>query len=288
MVDSETSLSRVSEGGRFPLHLATPRLRRGGPVARSSERRRAQVHRTDSEEELLSALGSGKSDISTAQEVLAAYKTGRRAFPNAHLDDADFGRANLGAASFYGSSLRRADFSKAILTFVQLKGANLTNATLSEAAINATDLIATNFTGANFTRADCTGAAMNRTNFTGADLRNVSLGNAHLDNANLTDARLDGAYLSGTVLSDLDISALCDAKRLRHGSPSYIEARTVIKSYGHPKLKQFMLDCGVPPIFAEYMIDCARASGDSFLRSLMQTTFISYGGPDEVFARKFV
>jgi hypothetical protein len=34
------------------------------------------------------------------------------------------------------------------------------------------------------------------------------------------------------------------------------------------------------------MIDCARASGEPLLRSLMQSTFISYGGPDEAFARK--
>jgi TIR domain-containing protein len=34
------------------------------------------------------------------------------------------------------------------------------------------------------------------------------------------------------------------------------------------------------------MIDCAQALGEPLLRSMMQSTFISYGGPDEAFARK--
>jgi hypothetical protein len=34
------------------------------------------------------------------------------------------------------------------------------------------------------------------------------------------------------------------------------------------------------------MIDCARALDEPLLRSLMQSTFISYGGPDEAFASR--
>ena len=47
-----------------------------------------------------------------------------------------------------------------------------------------------------------------------------------------------------------------------------------------------MTDCGVPEIFATFMIDCAQASSASLMKTLMQSTFISYGGPDEAFARK--
>jgi uncharacterized protein YjbI with pentapeptide repeats len=244
------------------------------------------VNAMQSEQELHVALQGGGPSVSTAQELLAAYEVGSRAFPRAQLDNADFSEANLRDVSFYMASLRCTNFDNSRLTHVQFKGADLTDASLSRAAINASDLIGATFKNANLKGADFTGASMNRTNCMGADMRKVSLGNAHLDEAILTDARLDGAHLSATVLSNLDIRPLCDAKRLRHGSPSYIESRTVIKSYQHPNLKQFMLDCGVPPIFVEYMIDCARAIDESLLRSLMQSTFISYGGPDEAFARK--
>ncbi len=47
-----------------------------------------------------------------------------------------------------------------------------------------------------------------------------------------------------------------------------------------------MAECGVPPLFSEYMIDCARALDTNVLRELMQSTFISYGGPDGRFAKR--
>jgi len=34
------------------------------------------------------------------------------------------------------------------------------------------------------------------------------------------------------------------------------------------------------------MIDCARALGEPFIKRLMQSTFISYGAPDEAFAKR--
>lgn len=47
-----------------------------------------------------------------------------------------------------------------------------------------------------------------------------------------------------------------------------------------------MGDCGVPPVFSEYMVDCARATAEGVLQQMIQSTFISYGGPDETFARQ--
>ncbi len=47
-----------------------------------------------------------------------------------------------------------------------------------------------------------------------------------------------------------------------------------------------MAACGVPWTFVEYMVDCAQAETAGDLRTLMQSTFISYGQPDEAFARR--
>jgi hypothetical protein len=108
--------------------------------------------------------------------------------------------------------------------------------------------------------------------------------NVTLAETNFSGVKLTGAKLSSAYFDDVDVSAFCDARGLEHLGPSSIDCRTVMKSYLHPNLRPFMTDCGVPEIFATYMIDCARASGDPLLRSLMQSTFISYGGPDELFA----
>lgn len=222
----------------------------------------------------------------TATEVLKAYKQGRRNFHYVQVDGADLANANLRDASFYGASLREVDLSNSELTYIQLKGANLTGASLENASVNASDLIDADFSGANLNRADFTGASLNRARFTGAKLRSAHFGNAVMDEMELEGANLTGVKLSSAHLCDLDVRPLCKARRLTHLAPSFVDARTVMRSYTHPGLKQFLVDCGVPQIFAEYMIDCAWALGEPLLRSLMQSTFISYGGPDEPFARR--
>lgn len=229
-----------------------------------------------------------KSDLypTTASEVLKAYKRGKRDFRYADLDGANFAGAKLEAARFYGASLRNADFSGARLTHVQFKGADLTGCSLENAAVNASDLIDADFTGANLRYADFTGASLLRAVCEGANLNGVNLGNASTGEIDLEGADLTGVRLSFTHLGDTDVRPFCNARRIKHSSPSHVDPRTIMRSYTHPHLKQFLLDCGVPQLFAEYMIDCAWALGEPILRSLMQSTFISYGGPDEAFARK--
>ena len=222
----------------------------------------------------------------TKKELLAAYHAGQRRFSNVVLDPVSLAGVDLTGASFYGASLRRVDFTRGHLTYVQFKDADLTGACLSHAMVNATDLIAANFSEADLTHADFTGASLARANCTRADMQNAYFGSSSLAGAIFVGAKLDGARFSSTHFDDVDVSSFCDARNLKHTGPSYMDCRTVIKSYRHPNFKRFMLDCGVPDIFATYMIDCARATDEPILRRLMQSTFISYGGPDEAFARR--
>jgi uncharacterized protein YjbI with pentapeptide repeats len=205
-----------------------------------------------------------------------------------HVDisGVDLSRADLTAATFYGANLSGADLSKCTLTFVQLKGANVKSARLVGAMLNATDLIAADFAGSDLSRADLTGAALHRANLVGADLSRANFNGTQLSEATLSKARVTGANLFHAVLCDVDVSTFCNESDLQHGGPSHIDFRTVLKSHHHPRFRQFITDCGVPHLFSEFMIDCARASDDRMLMELMQSTFISYGGPDEAFARK--
>lgn len=222
----------------------------------------------------------------TASDVLKTYKKGGRNFHHVNIDNANLAGVNLAGASFYYASMRNVDLSEATLTHIQLKGADLTGANLQDAFINASDLISTNFSGANLSKVDFTGASLLDANFIDADLRAAYFGNASLGSAKLTGAKLDRVELSSSYLVDMDVRPFCNTRRIKHISPSYVDARTIMLSYTHPKLKQFLIDCGVPQIFAEYMIDCAQALGEPLMKKLMQSTFISYGGPDEAFARK--
>jgi len=51
-------------------------------------------------------------------------------------------------------------------------------------------------------------------------------------------------------------------------------------------IESFLRRAGVPEIVAADMLSCARSLDPESLFSLMQSTFISYGGPDEAFARR--
>jgi hypothetical protein len=231
-------------------------------------------------------MPSPTSSVTTAKELLAAYRRGVRQFKGINLDRAQLAGVDLTAASFYGASLRAVDLTDATLTYVQFKGADLTGACLSNAFVNATDLIGATFIEANLTKVHFIGACLARADCTRADMRSAYFGNASLADAIFVGANVEGASLSSTYLDDVDVSVFCEARKLKHSGPSSIDFRTVMKTYRHPNLKQFIVDCGVPEIFATYMIDCARALGEPLMRSLMQSTFISYGGPDEAFARR--
>jgi hypothetical protein len=222
----------------------------------------------------------------SAAQVRELYAGGRRDFHGVVVDGGDLSGATLRAASFYGASLQGVDLSGADLVYIQLKAADVTGSSFEKARVGASDLIATNFTRANLRRADFTGASLSGANCVEADLTEAYLGDAKLCRLRLVGANLTGVTLARTNLADMDVRPLCDVSVLKHSAPSYVDARTVMWSYTHPNLKRFLIDCGVPEIFAEYMIDCARALGEPMLRRLMQTTFISYGGPDEAFARR--
>lgn len=218
--------------------------------------------------------------------VLDGYARGERRFYDVELKGADFSGLNLEGASFYGASLVGANFERAYLLHSQFKNANATDANFKDAALISTDLIAANFERANFSGVDFTGASIDMSNCIGANFRRARLNNSDVCNAEFRQAKFDEVSLTSVNLCDTDIWELCEADDVRHEGPSDIDARAVMKSYRHPRLKSFMVDCGVPHLFAEYMIECARALGDSLTRRLMQSTFISYGTPDVDFAKR--
>jgi len=222
----------------------------------------------------------------TGEQLVSRYAAGERDFSYVQLNGANLAGIRLTDVTFLGGSLREADFRGAHLAYVQLKAADLRGACFSSASINGSDLIGANFERADLCRADLTGSHLGSADCTQAKMKSTWFNNVTLSQAVFKGAILSGAHLSHAHFYDLDVGPFCGTDDLEHGAPSSIDCRTVMKSYLHSGLRLFMTACGVPEIFATYMIDCARASGEPLLRSLMQSTFISYGGPDEAFARK--
>jgi hypothetical protein len=163
-----------------------------------------------------------------------------------------------------------------------LTRAHLVNARLSDANLRGADLQSANLCGAD----------LHGVNLQGANITDANLRGARLDSASLIDVIFDGASLGGanlgfSILLNVDLAPLCDANPpVVHHGPSTVDFRSIVNSLRSPNLKPFLQRTGMPDVFVEYMIDCARTLDPLGVFKMLQSTFISYGSPDEPFARK--
>jgi uncharacterized protein YjbI with pentapeptide repeats len=294
----------ISHGWMLPWRA---RLRTWGPA------RAVEWERVLDRSELLERYAKGERDFRGA-ELRGADLRGVN-LREVDLSVAKLSTANLMGADLMGADLiytdlSDADLSNADLSFTDLTGANmsgaklhnadlsmstcplaiLTDATLNSANFSDADVKHTNFTDANLTGATLTNATLSRANFTDANLADADLTGAELTGANLRGAKLsgtnfEGAVLGTTLLAGIELGPLVRST-IHHSNRSQVDWTAVVRSVNEPLLKDFLRRSGMPDVFAEYMVDCARSLQPAVVFSLLQSTFISYGGPDEAFARK--
>lgn len=231
-----------------------------------------------------------------AEGLLRRVAAGERQFQRANLDHAVLIQAQLSGVDLSGASLIHADLIQARLRGANLRDARLSDANLSGAKLRdanlggadlkGVDLSGADLSGANFKGAHLGSANLTRASLTRANLGSANLSGAHLNGADLSGADLSGVTLRGTSLVGLDLAPLCDSRwTIRHLGPSTVDHTAILRSSRAPGLKEFLVHAGMPEVFVESMLDCARRIGaDSF--DILRSTFISYGSPDEIFARQ--
>jgi hypothetical protein len=220
-----------------------------------------------------------------AQELLERYARRERDFEKAYLVGANLQRANLRDSNFVSACLQGANLQGANLERTDLEEANLHGARLEGVRLNEAHLERANLQGADLERARLQGANFEGAKLEGANLEGARLYEANLEGANFEGALLESAMLRCTHLVGLDLGPFCRA-RLLHNGNSTVDFSSIVKSVHCPHLKRFLRDTGMPQIFVDYMVDCARSLSPSERFTLMLSTFISYGGPDEEFARR--
>ena len=195
-------------------------------------------------------------------------------------------RANMGLAPdlreivMPGFDFRGYDLSNAILSGSDIRNSDFEESFLYQAELYQADLRQVNAQGC-----DMRGAKLHET-----DLRDADLSLANLYRVDFIDTRLEGAdfygvLLASTTLSGVDLGPLANAEKIRYAGPSCIDWRSIAKSSRAVDLTEFLIRAGMPESVAVYTIDSVRAiSMDT--KEMMQSTFISYGGPDEKFAIK--
>ena len=204
----------------------------------------------------------------------------------ADLDSANLDSANLSGTKFIGANLSGANLIAADLGAAELGGANLDAAALDSADLNRTDLVDAQLRNAQLRGANLHGANLDRANLGGADLSGADLRGASIGRAHLGGATLSYALLGTTLFRGVDLTPLIDAESpVRHDGPSTVDYSSILLSLRSPRLKDFLVRTGMPEVFVDYMVDIAL-SLDTDVFKMLRSTFISYGGPDEAFARK--
>jgi hypothetical protein len=184
-------------------------------------------------------------------------------------------RADFSGRHLIGADLRNIDLTGALFSDAVLWDAKLGGAVLSEA-----DFTNCNLRGASFVETNLRNATLHNTILIGTDLTG-----AHMGGASLAGAKCDHAQLGATVLTNLSLTPLLGCQ-LHHRGASIVDHRSIAWSLGNKRLEDFLVSVGMPRMLAQYTIDCVRALNPKELFSMMQSTFISYGGPDEAFAEK--
>lgn len=106
-----------------------------------------------------------------------------------------------------------------------------------------------------------------------------------LDRTNFAETILGGATFAGTVFVDVNVSPICMQQGvINFAGPCTVDYLSVARSLSAPGLETFLVATGMPRVVATYLIDSVRSLSESDLFQLLQSTVISYGGPDEAFA----
>jgi uncharacterized protein YjbI with pentapeptide repeats len=262
-------------------HLEGASLRRAN--LRRANLETACLEGTNLEGAILKRTRLEDADLKAAILVDASMESSYLA--GANLRWANLRRANLRRAILRRTHLEEAHLEEAILEEAILVEAYLGRAFLDQACLDRAKLKRANLQECHLKDAILLGADLGGTNLVEANLEGAVLVEANLEGAYLTGANLTNATLGRTYLVDLDLGPFCDASLAHHGV-STVDFASIVRSINCPHLKQFLRDVGLPQVFVDDMVGCARSLNPKEKLMLTLATYIGYVAPDEAFAQR--
>ena len=294
----------VSQG--FPTHAALSSLRSGsqavGQCARAAMYN-AHEHRPEAALREFRSIPEGilmakqQDGYMSSEEAIAMLKAGKVKEWNLHREAhpnwrADLSNADLTDASLSGADLTGADLSGAVLRGANLIRANLATAYLGSAHLNGADLsdahLSVAYLGhADFSQANLSDAHLSQANLSSAVLLGANLSGAVFLGANLSGAVLLGANLSGAIIGVTsfganDLSEAIGLETVQHEAPSFVDTHTLLKFRGKIIPKSFLLGCGMPEAWIDYLPVLLESMEPIQLHSC----FLSHSSEDQAFAEK--
>jgi uncharacterized protein YjbI with pentapeptide repeats len=119
-----------------------------------------------------------------------------------------------------------------------------------------------------------------------SNLREVEFSGTQFRDVTIARCVLDHVHLAGVSFMRTPVGAFCEADGVRITPPLNVDWESMCLSIRSPGLERLLLNAQIPEVVVTYTIDCARALDPAEMFNLMLSTFISYGAPDVVFARR--
>ncbi|MDO9235734.1 MAG: pentapeptide repeat-containing protein [Aquabacterium sp.] len=200
-----------------------------------------------------------------------------------------FNEARLDAVEFVGGQISGSVFDRAFLS-----GATFRSVLLKESQFKSARLSNVKFAGANLKRVSFAGADLIDTVFISSSGWRVGIDSTNMVRVKFSGCNFQDVYAHGAHFSQCDLGSMINFgyESLYQCTTDYPSvALTVARNPANPlhanpysELIGFLGKCGMPTLAATYIVDAARALTQGEIWSLMQSTFISYGHPDENFA----
>lgn len=266
-------------------------------------------------------VGSTFDYCSARGAVFDRTKLSDASFVGANLSGAQMTNMDLTRADFSHARFDSVKVSKSRWTKIRLRGAQLIGTVFTKVALSDCDLSHANLRAALFARSmvgatNMTNAVVRESAFewsflaqlgmSRADIADVTLNSCVLERPHLESARISGMalnevqlkrpVLSRTSFTHTNLIPFIHSSPVHQGPSSvdYLSLAMTVRAYPFqpfdadpmPELRRFLESSGMPSPSSIFLIDSIRSLDKRHFKALMQSTFISYGGPDEKFARR--
>lgn len=230
---------------------------------------------------------------------------------NCKVENSTFFKVNFTFCDMSGLCAKQTKFKRS--DFLRTKSKNSTFFDCFISRTNATHLLGcnihftnTSFNYVDFTDCQLTSCIFKKSNIDNSILLDSKIKNCTFIKARISETDIDNTVLEGSVFENIKIRGLNIMRvdltpflnaNISHENTSSLDylsvSKTILAGIDHPlninpfpELKRFMNSCGMPAIVTMYLIDSLRSLNTNQLVDLMRSTFISYGGPDEKFAKR--
>ena len=217
---------------------------------------------------------------------LARIKAERTEFKEVSLTNSNLKFAIISESSFLESAINDSNLNGSEIENCTFSSLSLNNSYFSDCSVQKSLFITCSFNGSNIRS-----TSFNETSFENTDFVNAVFSYNTISDCKMIDSNFQSSIFQGTNLSpflNLHQKHLGSCSIDHQSIALTLDVMRIhpLELNPAPNLIKFMENCGTPTISAMYAIDSIRSLQPNQLDTLMRSTFISYGAPDEKFAQK--